>query len=336
MARKSKAKRMKKSVPVHRFMYYRLKHSPDDDDNDSHYIDIGRDLSRMNRRLYRQGMTYHIANITMHDTDGNCRFIFSTIPNTWPTHAAWKACFKAWKKQRAQVLDTTGSTVSTGRWSDFKVYFNYNHISDPDVNVGATHGGVGPCDDDGNAILAGVWDYADLSFSKDSTRYDNHAVGMLGEHQIGSSISSPKSPDDTAYDGYVSLLEAYQEIAKIPEDDNQDSELDSAVLLGMNLTASGALDDVIDQIIDEGDDRPYNVDFVGSDDNPSYDPGGYPTREAHIASTYSPTAQVGGFAVPLGLLKVKTQSATDDNIVGLIIELAPGSYKGVSAIPMGM
>ena len=44
---------------------------------------------------------------------------------------------------------------------------------------------------------------------------------------------------------------------------------------------------------------------------------------------------VGGFEVPLGLICVETGASAGDNKIGLIIELAPGDYKGVSAESMG-
>jgi hypothetical protein len=37
-----------------------------------------------------------------------------------------------------------------------------------------------------------------------------------------------------------------------------------------------------------------------------------------------------GFPVPLGLLEVR-QSDKEGNIIGVLIEMVPGSYKGVHA-----
>lgn len=285
----------------------------------------------MNRRLYRQGMCYHIANITMHDSQGNCNAKFSIAPNTWPTHTAWKLFFNAWKKQRAQVMED--SPVQSPKWADFKVYLNKEHITDGDWGK--------VVDDDGEDIsdssdtTNGEWDYSDISFSYGGTRKDNMAIGLLGNHSIASSITNEESPDDTSYDGYVSILEGLQEVRRYPTDDGTvDTDLEDSILVGMNLHHSLGVEDQILQLEDEGDKPPYPVDFVGGSDNPADDTGAFPVRHLNIASTYSPIAQVGGFPVPCGLMQIKTVCSSE-NTVGMIIELAPGSYKGVAALPMG-
>lgn len=313
-----------KAVPVQRFLYYDLAHNGNGED--AHYIDIARDLSAMNHRLYRQGMTYHVANATVHDSQGNCRVLFSTAPNTWVVHEAWNAAFKAWKAQRAMVLEQSDqSGVTTGMWSDFKVYLNKEHVTDGDWPE--------PIEDEQEEILMGAWDYADISFNRDTVRYDNHAIGIMGAHAIGSSITDETSLDDTSYDGYISMIEMLQEVRTVPTDVSQDVDLDASVLLGMNLYAGGAIDDVIDTILDEGDNRPYYSQLVGGTGNPAEDDGAFPARECHIASSYSPIAQVGGFPVPCGLMQIET-TAGADNTIGLLLEIAPGPYKGVMAEPM--
>ena len=70
--------------------------------------------------------------------------------------------------------------------------------------------------------------------------------------------------------------------------------------------------------------------------NPANDTGAWPVRECHIASTYSPMAMMGPIPnVPCGLLQIETASGTNNNTIGLLIELTPGDYKGVHAPPMG-
>ena len=70
--RKRKGKRKTRSrglrskrVPCQRVLRYLLQHTGNGED--SHYIDLARDLSLLNRRLYRQGKVYGIAGITVHD-----------------------------------------------------------------------------------------------------------------------------------------------------------------------------------------------------------------------------------------------------------------------------
>lgn len=309
-------------VQTHRFLYYELNAAVGADD---HYIDLARDLSRFNRRLYRQGMLYHIANITIHDSQGNANVKFGIAPNTWPTHAAWTLAFTHWKKQRAMLLED--SQTSSPKWSDFKVYINKEHVRDSDWGR--------PKDDDGNGIDNAEWDYADISFNREGSRYDNYAIGLLGEHS-DSTISDESSADDTSYDGYISMIEMLQEVRKYPIDGQKDVDRDDSIAFGMNLYDPAAVEDIIDQIYDEGDLPPYPLDFVGSNSNPDDDTGVFVVRHANVASTYSPIAQVGGFPVPCGLMQIKTVNGhSSENTIGVLIELAPGPYLGVAATPMG-
>jgi hypothetical protein len=113
-----------------RYLYYDLTNTATDNQggryDDSHYIDLSLGLSAMNRRLYRQGRQYHIANITVIDTSGDSKVRFATLPQVWTTSKAHKLMFDAWKDQRARALENAPSNV-TGRWADFKVYMSNQH-----------------------------------------------------------------------------------------------------------------------------------------------------------------------------------------------------------------
>lgn len=319
------------TMNTHRFLYYNIAHSGDGED--ASYIDIARDLSAINRRLYRQGRKYSISNISVHDTQGDARVLISTAPNNWATHEAWEMAFDGWKRQRAQaLLDLPGA--STPRWSDFKVYLNKEMVVDSDW--------PGVRDDEENVALgtgansSGEWDYADMGFHRSGTRYDNHAIGLMGAHSIGSSISDETTPHETSYDGYVSALEALQEIRRKPVDDGDfDAAFDDSVFGGMNLNVADGNEDVLLTIEKEGDNPPYSLEFLGNTSNPTGDTGAWPIRECHIKSAYSPMSMMGPIPeIPCGLLQIETTSGAD-NTIGLLIELTPGSYKGVHAPPMG-
>lgn len=324
------AKRAMNKMNTHRFLYYNIAHTGNG--ADSTYIDIARDLSAINRRLYRQGRNYSISNMSVHDSQGDVRVLVSTAPNTWATHEAWQMSFDGWKRQRAQALkDLTGA--STPRWSDFKLYLNKDMVTDSDW--------PGVRDDDENVALgtgansSGEWEYSDIGFHRAGTRYDNFAIGLMGGHDF-SSITGETTPHDTEYDGYVSALEALQEVRTLPRDPvDFDASFDDSVFGGMNLNVADGNEDVLLQIEQEGDQPPYPTEFLGNTLNPASDTGAWPIRECHIESTYSPMAMMGPIPnVPCGLLQIETTSS-GDNTIGLLIELTPGQYKGVHAPPMG-
>jgi len=316
------AKRVKPKMHTQRFLYYDLEHSGGSED--AHYIDLAQDLSAVNRRLYRQGRNYSISNISVHDTQGDARVLVSTAPNTWATHAAWELCFNGWKSQRAEMLEDA-EHLRSPRWADFKVYLNKEHVIDTDWPK--------PTEDENFDITRGEWDYADMQFFRGGSKYDSHAVGLMGTHSINTSITGETTPEDSSYNGYISAIETLQEVRSQPEMFDNDGGV-----LAMNvfsLNSAGAMLDQIVEINKEGDEPPYSMEIVGSNNNPTNDTGAWPVRETHITSAYSPMAMMGPIPnIPCGLLQIETTS-DESNTIGLLIELTPGSYKGVHAPPMG-
>ena len=119
MARRRGTKGKAKRYPVQRFLYFDLAHTGSSEDN--HYIDLAACLSAINGRLYRQGRMYHVANATIHDTNGDAKQVkLSTIADTYTARTGWHMMFDAWKDQRARTLENSSGQI-TGKWADFKV-----------------------------------------------------------------------------------------------------------------------------------------------------------------------------------------------------------------------
>lgn len=319
---------------THRYLYFDLAHSGDNTE-DFHYIDLARVLSMVNRRLYRQGMVYHVANVSVHDSAADAEVRFCTAPNTWWMRKAWNEAFKAWKKQRSQALDSIQSGGrKTGAYSDFKVYLNHDHVSDPDWPK--------PEDTEDDTAVGGEWNYSDIAFVKDAVEYNTHGLLMMGDHEIGSATTTTSGGDGTL-SGCVSILEMFNEITHIKQEmPAGDTEFSSSVLGGMNLLAMGAdanFDDILEDIDDENDFPPYTQSFYLGTNNSMEAP--WVVREVEIdggGSSGQKMGYVGGFPVPCGLLCIETKGNGDysssDNIIGICIELVPGDYKGVAAEPM--
>ena len=314
---------------THRFLRFQLTHTGEGSE-DFHYIDIARHLSAINRRLYRQGMVYHIANVQVQDSQGACEFRFATLPNTWYFRKAWDLVFGAWKKQRAQLLDSaSGVPAKTGKWSDFKVYINRDHMNDTDW--------PNYVDVENDATPYGEWNYADVTFTQNGTEYQEHAVHMMGGHSIGSAMSNETSTEDDDYDGSISAIKCFGEVWNQPRDNNPQtaSAFADSVLLGMDLGIMGAdesRDDMLAEIMNENDSAPYSDSTYPGTAGQAEDP--WVVRETDLDGTGDTIAYVGGFPVPLGLLVIETESGTDGNIVNVTIEMAPGDYLGVAASPM--
>ena len=128
MARK-KAKRTRGKLTgylTQRYLYYDLNHTGTDED--FHYIDLARDLSAVNMRLYRQGMIYGVQSFSIHDSNENTEVRIGTIPTVWPVLSAYRLARRQWNRQIKSV-DTGGIR---GAWDDFRIFMNTDHISDPD------------------------------------------------------------------------------------------------------------------------------------------------------------------------------------------------------------
>ena len=296
-----------------RFLYYNLTNGTTGDPSaDSHYIDLAAGLSAMNRRLYRQGRQYHIANITVIDTSGDSKVRFATLPQVWTTNKAHKLMFDAWKDQRSRALENAPSNV-TGRWADFKVYMSQQHRKE-DLIL--------PTNSDLVEIDAGEWEYSEISYmDQTGTELDNQPVWMLGDHV----------PTGTGVSDGVGVCKALQEMLSIPPESPIVPDLAKSVIMSMNPATGDDNVEVLANIRDDNDLAPYNGTIViGANSVASGDTDSFVTREVGWSSKGTASLPVMGFPVPLGLLEVRQEDA-ENNKIGVLIEFVPGSYKGVHA-----
>lgn len=290
-------------------------------DEDFHYIDIAKMLSAVNRRSYRQGMSYDVASVVFHDSASSETYIkVCTAPNTWSTQAAWKTGFEQWMKQQRAALAAT-ELDRFGPWHDFKVYINYDMIADIDKPIFI--------DVEGNTLTAGEWIYSKyLVPEQGAGNPDTASIGLMGAH-----VGTPTGGDMT----YASLLEAMENSINAPQEDPSQSLHNN---LWAQLSPDASDPEVIQYVLDDVED---------DNDLPGYSPtiisgagaagSGRPSdpwvaRECSIQGGAHKMAAVGGFTAPCGLLVIETDHGTDANTVGVTLELMPGDYKGVSARPM--
>lgn len=306
-----KMTRKMKPEDTHRFLRLKLTHDSSGAGNiDYHTLDIGRVMSQINRRMYRQGGTYHIANISILDTDGDVDIQFAGIPTTWPTQAAWQQAFELWKKQRASVQDVT---PISSKWSDFKIYMNNASRSWDVLNF---------TDSEGDALDAlGDWNHSQMFLDEDGDNTDGFTLHMMG-------------PNDGSLPGgtcvSAGLLTNFEDVLSIP-DSEPDLPTNANISLYTLMSRGGANTelnkDLVDSMETDNDEPPYPTLKVAGARANSGDPWVY--REVSIKTSQAPSVMIPGFAVPLGLVAVKTTSSTDDNVIDLIIELVPGKYKGI-------
>ena len=297
------------------------------------YIDLAKDLSMVNRRLYRQGMVYAIQDVQVGLPSGMrssdvFQATFSVIPNSWIAHNAWKKAFATWRSEQRKVTDVIGPIH--GKWQDFKIYLDDSHED------GTT---LGPVAGDSGAFSSGEWEHSKFVFDDDGTERE------LKMHMIGSSNLA-----DANNESGIGLINEYQNSRA-----NQDA-LQPLLPGGASETIYAKLmgtDDMSDMIVD-------NVE--GDNDRSPYDPDDYPGGDtngdaAQLVQIMSVSSQqsVGrapGFVAPCGLVRIETNEIALNDVdptavnaavyadgtaaTALIgITVAVGPYRGVLATPMG-
>ena len=155
------ATKKKSKTPAVRYLRYELTNSSTPGTETSHYIDLARDLSAINRRLYRQGRAYHvkrisivssntIAGVGVYDqtvlpgattqTQNAGRFTVSCVPDSWTVRNAWRRGFEMWNKMNKQSTLADNSSLKP-KFHDFKIRGIGSYAPSPTYLVPKDNGG---------------------------------------------------------------------------------------------------------------------------------------------------------------------------------------------------
>lgn len=309
---KTRAKTTKKTslIPAVRYLRYRITTSETPDTETSHYIDLARDLSRMNRRLYRAGRVYHVKKITLTspNTPNGTNFVScSTAPDSWVARNAWARGFKSWKQMNKTATGQMSGDIS-GTWSDFKIYLDSGM-------AGATL--ENPHDNGNNAVLAAEdWD-ASVFVTPDGTVTDDEFYAtLLGDH-VGAAGSRTS----------IGLIKSYalSRATVQPLDPNVPATASDDPLV--NLFDYGTtIDDVIDNLQSENDQPPY--------DKSDYPGGASNTPKplvVQMTTIVDGRGTMGSFSSLMGHLEIELKSGIPNDLISVLIELAPGKYRGINS-----
>ena len=324
-ARKTgKSKKKSSFTPANRFLRYQLIGPSDPTQEKSRYIDLAKDLSAINRRLYRQGKVYQVANISITSRDTVDGLVsFSTAPDTWVTRGAWRRGFQMYDAMQKQVLDMPGTKSRKGRYNDFKVYLSADHRT-ADLERARDNGN--------NQAGTGEWVYSKFQTPDGSPTVDDFNAHLLGDHvgQAGTRDS-------------VGLILSYGEARATVSNDipNVDSQGSDDPLLNL-FDAGTHVDEIAFDLENDGDQAPYKITQGGSQATVGEH---YPGATSNLpkpmvnrlvaignqGGTSAPTVMLPGFTAIAGLIEVEMQSSVANDVFDILIELAPGSYKGVAA-----
>lgn len=295
-------------------------------------LDVAKDLSAVNRRLYRQGMQYHISNIRIATGKGTVFAAVSTAGDTWMVHNAWKKGFRMWRDQRNEATNAVG--IPPGKWEDFKIDLWDGSSTPLDSLVG------------GDAATDDEWALSKVFWDDDGTEQDPTFC------LIGATNATTK----------IGLIQEYHISRPRPDAFNPDVDADASdsIFAKMLPMQDELTDELIGNIEDDNDNPPYNLDeMVGGDTV-----GDEPIVQTMILANSHIIGNSGPFTAECGLIRLngssmltaevprdQSQSVSDpivvnyddiqyveendDSVKVIEVTVTPGPYRGVLAVPMG-
>ena len=338
MAKKGRSRRSRSGVkdPLQTSLRFEL--APGAVPQSTNYIDSFRELSRINRKLLRQGQTLAVQSIEFAyvANPNNVSVVqvkASTAGNTWTVHNSWTKGFALWKQMQNLVLHDNPSVA--GKWRDFKIQLEKGQTSGNTLN--SIDGASVP-------FTVGDWEYSMFVMPQHDV---NPATGLpLDALQYTATLMGDDSNVAVGViDGKRSLVKAYADSRATVQD------IDPNVPAGMStsffnlLTDSGSQEpELADIIEDENDKPPYDVDdYVGG----ATSPGDVPFVQSFgVASVGHPKGILPGFLAECGLIKIQIEAwnATGEPVADLSsvfadfkikVNYAVGANKGLLMTGMG-
>jgi hypothetical protein len=294
------------------------------------YVDVARELSKVNRRLYSQSRIYAFTGMSyaFRQSSNPLTAIASiectvrTAGNTWVVQNSHVKGEALWHQMQALVLDDNPSIAGT--WHDYK------------VQLDAQQSGARTLDArDGQGVIYpnGEWNYATYVMPQ-------HSVDGAGNPLPAVELTATLVGPDTA--SKRSLVKAYEQSRATLNPDDPNVPVGMSTSFFNLLTDSGSQEPELALVIKgEGDNPPYDLDnYPGGD---VIAPG--PVTVAYSAiSTAEVDGRIGGFIAPAGLVQIEFNAfdisgnaiETDDMPdIDILLHVAPGMYKGVASLPMG-
>jgi hypothetical protein len=286
------------------------------------YIDLMRDVSRINRRLYNQGQCVRISHIEIRQDSANqtlgLNTTIKTLPLTWVSAQAYMKARQHWMNQQTHARKTDGSIRPT--YEDFKVYMDSGHRAGNTLDV---------LDGAGNPVIAGEWDYSKFVYADQTVSPE--VVRQPHLHMVGADVSNTD----------VGIINAYEDSRATVQgpDPNVPSTVSTSIYaLMMGGDDDGATAAVLNNMEDDNDATPYSkANYPGGAVN-------YPTNvdKAYLqSSAANPIVSTGGFVAMCGLLRIYSQGknvtdGSNTNVPGtMLVHLVPGNRKGLLTANVG-
>ncbi len=305
-------------------------------------IDLSLAASIANRRFYRQGLNWAVANVKVTLPEGvsqtNSNIKVKTVQDTWVACNAWKKSFALWMKMNRFAMQEAPSIKP--KFFDYKVFLDEPHWNDWKINIDAAGPGYqnSAVPDSGtlaprtapstsaNFIKGGEWDMAKFVIPKvDGT--DDASTFHAFMHGIGTATVKP------IINGY-----AYSR-ALVTSPEPLTLAANTSWMTDVFQQGTDQTDEILQDLEDDNDEVPYDLDeYVGGATN--FD--GPQTVGFTIATTANNTGQqvefnTGPFNAQCGLIRIDTVEIASQTGLPVIVEvtLVPGGNRGYLTQPMG-
>lgn len=339
MARKSRAPaKTKKMEPAITSLVYEM---PTSDVGVGRYVDIASDLSRLNRKLFRQGYQYAVAGVTVTDdvevpapgASHALELTVSTGGNSWIIQNAWTKGYSLWNEMNKEVLEDNPSVQ--GKWADYKVRLTENQASANTIQA---------LDGASAAWPAGAeWQYSTYVVPQHDV---DPATGFVEAAEEWT--AALVGPDDVANKRF-SLVKAYEDSRATVQDIAPNVPVALPTSFYLQLMDDGSQDPELALVIQDANDQPPYPNGAGQyPGGEAFGFAGAMTRVARgVKNEFTPTMSLPGFTAECGLMyftakrPVFVQPDPANPVTPVYgntriqVHLVPGNYRGILAERMG-
>jgi len=263
---------------------------------DYYILDVGRNLSVQNKRLYRQGKTY-VCKVDLQAGHQTAQYDIYALVDTWYVQKAWQLAKATYDKATADERAVmTGQQIS--RWEDFRIQHGLSgHAGGELVPAPYSNGLASAADTAG--------EFADSRITlADGTTTRFFSWGATAGSQLGVLEEYDKSGDTDASPSTTSSNKAYAG------------------------TEDGVFESQMDFMSADGNLPPY--------DATSMNPRVWVRIARLDAAAAHGKLSTGYFNAPCGLIAVQPTVTSTEIGNQLSLTVQAGNYKGVKAMNMGV
>jgi len=161
----------------------------------TYYIDLGKELSKVRRKMVRQGQNFAVHAGVLQDSNNDSYVRINTAPQSWVVNTALRRARRLWNKSYRTMIREAGLGKVTPKYWDWKVFLSESmrqaHLAG---NV------LQAVDAAGTAYPAGEWAYStfvseDIDWSHPNlTANANRDADNFSAHIVGNHVAQgPRS-----------------------------------------------------------------------------------------------------------------------------------------------